>query len=89
MTPDMIIDVMRNALFIAMMMVTVIILPSLVVGLVVAMFQAATQINEQTMSFLPRLLITLAMLMYAAPWLGQMLGDFTNMILTEIPFLIG
>lgn len=89
MTPDMIIDLMRNALFIAMMMVTIIILPSLVVGLVVAMFQAATQINEQTMSFLPRLLITLTMLIYAGPWLGQMVGDFTDMILTEIPFLIG
>lgn len=48
-------------------MVSVLIVPSLLVGLVVSVFQAATQINEQTLSFLPRLLVTLAMLGFAGP----------------------
>ena len=56
MTADVVSDLMREGLFIAMVLVSVIIIPSLVVGLIVAVFQAATQINEQTLSFLPRLL---------------------------------
>ena len=59
MSPEVVSDLMREGLFIAMVLVSVIIIPSLCVGLVVSIFQAATQINEQTLSFLPRLLITL------------------------------
>lgn len=89
MTPDMVIDIMRSALYVAMTMVVVIVLPSLVVGLIVAMFQAATQINEQTMSFLPRLVITLMALGMAGPWLSRMVGEFARGLINDIPFLIG
>jgi flagellar biosynthesis protein FliQ len=59
------------------------------VGLVVAMFQAATQINEQTLSFLPRLLVILLTLIFAGPWLTRELMEYTQMLIMNIPMLIG
>jgi flagellar biosynthetic protein FliQ len=69
MEPEIIIDLMRTAIYITMLMVAVIIVPSLMVGLIVSMFQAATQINEQTLSFLPRFVITFVVLAVAGPWI--------------------
>jgi len=89
MTPDNVIDLMRSAIWVCMVMLIVIILPSLLVGLVVAVFQAATQINEQTMSFLPRLMATLIVLSVMAPWLSEKVGNFANHIFQSIPFMIG
>lgn len=88
MTAEIVTDLMRNALYIAMLLVCVIIVPSLLVGLVVSMFQAATQINEQTLSFLPRLIVTLAVLSFTAPWLGQVIVEFTMRLLLDIPEMI-
>ncbi|GAB3532667.1 MULTISPECIES: flagellar biosynthetic protein FliQ [Photobacterium] len=78
-----------EALLIIVSMVCVMIVPSLLVGLVVSIFQAATQINEQTLSFLPRLLMTFAMLGFAGPWLLRTLGDLFNRLFLDIPHLIG
>lgn len=89
MTGEMVTDLMRSALFIAMIMVVVIIVPSLIVGLIVSVFQAATQINEQTLSFLPRLVVTLMVLSFAGPWLGQMVYDFTERLILDIPTMLG
>ncbi len=71
MTPDDVLDLFRDGLLLVVIMVSVIVVPSLLVGLVVSMFQAATQINEQTLSFLPRLLVMLVTLMVTGPWLVQ------------------
>ena len=71
------------------LMVAVLVLPSLVVGLVVSVFQAATQINEQTLSFLPRLLTTLLSLMVAGPWLLARLLDFTRRVVESLPLVTG
>lgn len=89
MTPEMVIDLFSEAIFIIIMMVVVLVMPSLLVGLLVSMFQAATQINEQTLSFLPRLLITLSSLVIAGPWLLNKVMDFTRNLITSIPTLIG
>ena len=89
MTPEVALDIFREAIFIIMLMVAVMVVPSLLVGLVVSMFQAATQINEQTLSFLPRLLITLTSLVIAGPWLLNKVMDFFNRLLQAIPTLIG
>ena len=59
MTPEVFVDVLNDALYLVILMVCAIVLPSLLVGLVVSIFQAATSINEQTLSFLPRLIVTL------------------------------
>ena len=89
MTPGEVIDVFRGALFLIVIMVGVIVTPSLIGGLIVSVFQAATQINEQTLSFLPRLLVTLFTLMLAGPWLLRTLIEYTQRLVHDIPFLIG
>lgn len=89
MTPDIIIDLFRHAVFLSVLMVSVIIVPSLAVGLLVSLFQAATQINEQTLSFLPRLLVTLFTLSIMSPWLGTEMADFTRELLEAIPGMMG
>ncbi|MAR90581.1 MAG: flagellar biosynthetic protein FliQ [Pseudomonadota bacterium] len=89
MTADVVSDLMREGLFIAMVLVSVIIIPSLVVGLIVAVFQAATQINEQTLSFLPRLLVTLMTLVIMGPWLGGLVHDFAIKLIVDMPTFLG
>ena len=75
MTPEVAVDLFREALWLTAVMVGILVLPSLLVGLIVAMFQAATQINEQMLSFLPRLLITLGMLVFAGHWILRTLSE--------------
>ena len=67
MTPEIAVDLFRESLWLMAMGVAVVITPSLIIGLFVAMFQAATQINEQTLSFLPRLLVSFITLMVMGP----------------------
>lgn len=81
-------DLFSQAIKLCSVMVTVIILPSLFVGLIISMFQAATQINEQTLSFLPRLIITMLTLMIAGPWLGMVLVDFSRELIQSLPTYI-
>lgn len=89
MTPEVVMDLFADAFLLTVVMVALIVGPSLVVGLVVSMFQAATQINEQTLSFLPRLLITLGTIMVAGPWLLTKLMDLFTSLMTAIPLIIG
>lgn len=89
MTPEVAVDLFRDALYLIVLMVSVMIVPSLLVGLAVSVFQAATQINEQTLSFLPRLIVTLLMVIFAGPWMLQQLMEYTNRLILEIPLLIG
>ncbi|BFL84911.1 flagellar biosynthesis protein FliQ [Shewanella baltica] len=78
MSPEALIDIFREALAVIVMMVSAIVLPGLGIGLIVAVFQAATSINEQTLSFLPRLLVTLFGLMFMGHWLVETLMDFLS-----------
>ncbi len=89
MTPEIVLDVFKDAMMLIVLMVASIIVPSLIVGLIVSMFQAATQINEQTLSFLPRLLVTLSTIMFLGPWLLNLLIEYATELLTNIPYLIG
>lgn len=89
MTPEVVLDIFRETLYLVVLLVAVSIVPSLIVGLIVSMFQAATQINEQTLSFLPRLLVTLLTLMVAGPWMLKLVTDYTRTLMLEIPGLIG
>ncbi len=66
MSPEVFVEILREAMYMVIVLVSAVIVPSLIVGLVVAVFQAATSINEQTMSFLPRLLVTLLALSWGA-----------------------
>jgi len=89
MTPEVAVDLFREALSLTALVVAAIIVPSLLVGLLVAMFQAATQINEQTLSFLPRLLVSFMTLIVLGPWLVGQWMDFTTRLIHNIPFIIG
>lgn len=89
MDPVTIGDLFSHAMFLVMMSVVTIIGPSLLVGLVVATFQAATQINEQTLSFLPRLIVTLLALLFVGPWITNQVLDYTRELYLSIPFIIG
>ncbi len=88
MAPEVALQLFGNAFYLVMMMVLIIVGPSLIVGLVVSVFQAATQINEQTLSFLPRLLVTLATIMITGPWLLQQFLDLFTRLALQIPTLI-
>ncbi|MBY5992002.1 flagellar biosynthetic protein FliQ [Ferrimonas balearica] len=81
--------IFADGIYMVVAMVGVLILPGMVVGLIIAVLQAATQVNEQTLSFLPRLLITLLMVLFAGNWLLQQLYDLFHRLFLDIPMLIG
>jgi flagellar biosynthetic protein FliQ len=89
MTPEVVVDLLSDALYLTVLIVAVIVGPSLAVGLLVSMFQAATQINEQTLSFLPRLLITLGTIIVLGNWLLTQFMDLFERLFLNIPNLIG
>ncbi|WP_096739257.1 flagellar biosynthesis protein FliQ [Pseudoalteromonas atlantica] len=89
MEPEIFVDILSDALFLVIKLVSAIVVPGLLVGLVVAVFQAATSINEQTLSFLPRLLITIGALIVGGHWLTQELMDFFTGLVLLIPEIAG
>jgi flagellar biosynthetic protein FliQ len=88
MGPEIYVDMLGDALLLVILLVCAIILPSLAVGLMVAVFQAATSINEQTLSFLPRLIVTLLALIFGGHWLVQKVMDYTIRLISSIPSVI-
>ncbi|ARN75421.1 flagellar biosynthesis protein FliQ [Oceanicoccus sagamiensis] len=89
MTPDTVVDLFREAMLLVILIVCLMVVPSLLVGLAISIFQAATQINEQTLSFLPRLLTTIFMLILFGPFILSEIIDFTTKLVTSLPLLIG
>lgn len=89
MTPEVAVDLFREALWLTTVMVAILVVPSLLVGLLVAIFQAATQINEQTLSFLPRMLIMLVTLIVIGPWMVRTFMEYITNLYTSIPQIIG
>jgi len=89
MTPETVLTIMQQTLHVITMLIAVILLPALFVGLLVSMFQAATSINEQTLSFIPKLLVTILVLVLAGPWMLSLITDYAHRLYEDIPFLIG
>ena len=89
MTPDNIMTLGRQAIEVTVMVAAPLLLVALVVGLVVSIFQAATQINEATLSFIPKLLGIFATLVLAGPWMLGVLTDYLRLMLTSLPSLAG
>ena len=85
MTPEVAVDIFREALWLTTMMVAVLVIPSLLVGLLVAMFQAATQINEQTLSFIPKLICMALVMIITGPWMLRTLVQFTRTLIENLP----
>lgn len=88
MSPDQTMDIFQHMLYIVVMTVSLIVTPGLIVGLCVAIFQAATQINEMTLSFLPKLFVILLVTSALTPWLMNLLVNFTEGLFMDIPYFI-
>ena len=89
MSPETVITIFQHSLEIILIMLMVVLIPALVVGLFVSMIQAATQINEMTLSFIPKIIVTVVTLMIAGSWLLNLILDYTRGLIHDIPFLIG
>ncbi len=89
MTPDEIIDISQQTLYLIALITAPMLLSALAIGLIIGMFQAATSINEQTLSFIPKLLVLLLSIMIAGPWMLNLLLSFTRRVYLGIPGLIG
>lgn len=89
MSPEDVLTIFQHALQVLLMLIVVILIPALVVGLMVSMFQAATQINEMTLSFIPKLIITVVTLMFAGPWMLRLIMEYTQQLIRDIPYLVG
>jgi flagellar biosynthesis protein FliQ len=85
MTPDFVTGFFMEALKIAILLAAPMLLSGLVVGLIVSMFQAATQINEMTLVFIPKMLAVGLALLVFFPWMLQMIVDFTQNVFSNIP----
>jgi flagellar biosynthetic protein FliQ len=89
MTPETVLGIGQRALEMTLMLAAPMLLTGLLIGLLVGIFQAATQINEMTLSFIPKLLGAAAMLVLAGPWMLKELIGYTRMLIESIPSLVG
>jgi flagellar biosynthetic protein FliQ len=89
MTPEFVMDLAHSMLTVTAMIAAPMLLIALITGLVIGMLQAATQINEATLSFIPKLLLLVLTLFAIGPWMLRVLIDFTRDLYTNIPNVIG
>lgn len=88
MTPESAMNIGRHAMEITVMISAPLLLVALIIGLVISIFQAATQINEQTLSFIPKLIGVLVALVVAGPWILSVMSDYLREVLTQIPMIL-
>ena len=88
MTPEMVMNLAYQGMRVALMLSTPLLLSALVIGLLVSLFQAVTQINEMTLSFIPKILGVFGVLVLAGPYLIQVITDFTAELLRNLPLLV-
>ena len=89
MTPETVMDLAHRTLTVTAMIAAPLLLTALVTGLLIGMLQAATQINEATLSFIPKLLVLVLALFITGPWMLRVLIDFTHNLYAGIPAMIG
>ena len=89
MNPQAVITIGQQALYVMLMLAAPMLVAALVVGLVVSVLQAATQINEMTLSFIPKLIAMLAALVSAGPWMITFFVDYMRRLFESIPTAIG
>jgi flagellar biosynthetic protein FliQ len=89
MSPDTVIDLSQKTLYLIALISAPMLLSALTIGLFIGMFQAATSINEQTLSFIPKLMVLLLSILVAGPWMLSLLVNFTRQLYLDIPGLIG
>ena len=88
MTPETVMNLAYQGMRVTLLMSAPLLLTALLIGLLVSLFQAATQINEMTLSFIPKILGVFAVLVAAGPFLLKLIIDFTRNLFTNIPFMV-
>ena len=88
MTPETVTTIGQQALWVTMMIAAPLLGSALAVGLIVGMIQAATQINEMTLSFIPKLAVLVLALVLAGPWMLTVITNYTQQLMAQIPSLI-
>ncbi len=89
MTPESVMTLAQQAMEITILVSAPLLLAALVIGLVVSIFQAATQINEMTLSFIPKLLVLFLVLILAGPWMLNLILSYMTGLFSNIPSMIG
>lgn len=89
MTPGTVMEIGRQAIEVTLLLAAPPLLTALVLGLVISIFQAATQLNESTLQFVPKLIAMFVVLLLAGPWMLQYLIDYIQRLFSSIPQLIG
>lgn len=89
MTPESVMTLGRQGVEITLMLAAPLLLTALAIGLIVSIFQAATQINETTLSFIPKMVGIFVMLVVAGPWMMTVMTNFMQQVFTSIPFMAG
>ena len=88
MTPESVMSLGSQAIHVSLLLGAPMLLVALVVGLIISIFQAATQINEATLSFIPKLLAVFAVLVLAGPWMLAQMLDYIRQLIGQIPMLV-
>ena len=88
MTPESVLGIGSQALQLALLLSAPLLLTALAVGVLIGVFQAATQINEMTLSFIPKLIATAAVMVFTGPWMLRLLTEYTRRLIESIPTLI-
>lgn len=88
MTPEMVMTLAYKAMQTAVLLAAPMLLMALLTGLLISLFQAATQINEMTLSFIPKILAVFAVLVFAGPWLLELITTYTRELFTSLPTLV-
>lgn len=89
MSPEIVVNIVQNALYMLILVSAPVLLVSLTVGLFISVLQAATQLNEMTLTFIPKLLALFVTLVLAGPWMLETLTDYTVRLFKSIPNIIG
>ncbi len=89
MNPEIVLNIVQQALQVTLLVAAPLLLTALGTGLLVSVFQAATQINEMTLSFIPKLVAIFAVAVLAGPWMVGVIVDFTRRLFVSLPTVIG
>jgi flagellar biosynthetic protein FliQ len=89
MTPETVLTIARESLTVTTLLAAPLLLVTLVTGVLVGILQAATQINEMTLSFIPKLLALMLTLLIVGPWMLQLITSYTRTLFTSIPSMLG
>ncbi|SFN63240.1 flagellar biosynthetic protein FliQ [Izhakiella capsodis] len=89
MTPEAVMVIGHDAMMLALSVAAPLLLAALFSGLVISILQAATQINEQTLSFIPKILAVICTIVIAGPWMLNLLLDYMRTLFSNLPYMIG